>query len=112
MNYRFMSCWFRLKLLVPPLLVPPFLVPPLLVSLLLVLPLLHFQAPVPPMLRLQALVPMMHRQPPRVWYFLDCPRKFCLRPRGGYKKAQDFTRAGHRFVQSTLLLSFFSAPEA
>ena len=26
---------------------------------------------------------------------------------GGYKKAQDFTRAGHRMVQSTLLLSFF-----
>ena len=31
---------------------------------------------------------------------------------GGYKKAPDFTRAGHRIVQSTILHSFFAASEA
>ena len=31
---------------------------------------------------------------------------------GGYEKALDFTRAGHRIVHSTLRPSFFSAPEA
>ena len=66
--------------LVPPLLVPPLLVPPLLVPSLLVPPHhLRFQALVPPLLRLQALVSMVQRQPNRVCYFLDCPRKFRLR---------------------------------
>ena len=35
---------------------------------------------VPPLLRLQALVPMVKRQPHRVCYFLDCPRKCRRRP--------------------------------
>ena len=34
------------------------------------------------------------------------PGSFVFARCGGYKKAQDFTRAGHRMVQSTLLLSF------
>ena len=88
-------------------LVPPLLVLPLLVPLLVVPPLL-----VPPLLRFQALVPMVHRQPHRVCYFLDCTRKFRLRPPWWLKKAPDFTSVGHRTVQSTLLLSFFAAPEA
>ena len=56
--------------LVPPLLIPPLLVPPLLVPLLV-----RCQALVPPLLRLQALVLMVQRQPHRVCYCLDCPRK-------------------------------------
>ena len=66
--------------LVPPLLVPPLLVPPLLVPPLLVPPLLRFQALVPPLPRLQVLIPMVQRQPHRICYFLDYPRKFRLRP--------------------------------
>ena len=31
---------------------------------------------------------------------------------GGYEEALDFTRADHRIVQSTILISFFAAPEA
>ena len=62
---------------------------------------------VPPLLRLQALVPMVQRQPHRVCYFLDCTRKFRLRPPWWLKKAPDFTSVGHRTVQSTLLLSLF-----
>ena len=34
------------------------------------------------------------------------PGSFVFARCGGYKKAQDITRAGHRMVQSTLLLSF------
>ena len=66
--------------LVPPLLVPPLLVPPLLVPSLLV----------PPLLRLQALVPMVQRRPYRVCYFLDCPRKFRLRPLWWLHKSSGF----------------------
>ena len=85
-NYRSTSCWFS-----PPLLVPP----PL-----------RFQALVPPLLRLQALVPMVQCQPHRICHFLNCPRKFRLRPLWWLQNALDFTRAGHRIVQSTLLRSF------
>ena len=66
-------------LLVPPLLVTPLLVTPLLVPPLLVPPLLVPPLLVAPLLRLQALLPMVQRQPHRVCYFLDCPRKFRLR---------------------------------
>ena len=71
-----------------------------------------FQAMVPLLVRLHALVPMVQRQPHRVCYFLDCPRKFRLRPLWWLKKSPDFSRAGHRIVKPTLLLSFFPAPEA
>ena len=91
-------------MLVPPLLVPPLLVPP---SRLLVLPLLCFQAMVPLLVRLHALVPMVQRQPHRICYFLDCPRKFRLCPLWWLKKSPDFTHAGHRIVKPTLLFSFF-----
>ena len=79
-------------LLVPPLLVPPLLVPPLLVppSRLLVPPLLCFQAMVPLLVRLHALVPMVQRQPHLVCYFLDCPRKFRLRPLWWLKQISGF----------------------
>ena len=57
-----------------------------------------------PRLRLQALVPMVQRQPHRVFYFLDCPRKFRLRPLWWLQKKLRrpyFTRAEHRIVQNT-----------
>ena len=74
----------------------------------------------PPLLRLQALLvpgatlPGVQRQPHRHFYFIDCPRKFLVFARcGGFEKALDFTLAGYRIAQSTLLLSFFfAAPEA
>ena len=78
-------------MLVPPLLVPPLLVPPLLVPSVLV----------PPLLRFQALVPMVQRL-----LFCGLPSGVSSSP-AGYKKAPDFTRSGHRIVQSTLLLSLF-----
>ena len=95
--------------LVPPLLIPPLLLPPLLVQRLL-----NFQALVPPLLRLQALVRYRWCNVNRIafailWIALG---SFVFARCGGYKKAQDFTRAGHRIVQSTLLHSFFAAPEA
>ena len=99
-------------LLVPPLLVPSLLVPPLLVPSLLVPPLLRFQALVPTLLRLQSLEPMLQRQPHRVCYFLDCNRKFRLRLQWWLKNNSRLYYVGHRIVQSTLLLSFFAAPEA
>ena len=71
-----------------------------------------FQAMVPLLVRFHALAPMVQRQPHRVCYFLDCPRKFRLRPLWWLKKSPDFSRAGHRIVKPTLLLSFFPAPEA
>ena len=75
------------------------------VHVVLVTPLL-----VLPLLRLHALVclPGVQRQPHRHFYFIDFPRK-CLVPArcGGFEKPMDFTRAGYRIVQSTLLLSFF-----
>ena len=50
----------------------------------------------------------MQRQPHRHFYFIDFPRKFLVPARcGGFEKALDFTRAGYRIVQTTLLLSFF-----
>ncbi len=88
----------------------PGLTPELPVHVVLVTPLL-----VLPLLRLQALVglPGVQRQPHRHFYFIDFPRKFLVRARcGGFEKALDFTRAGYRIVQSTLLLSFFfEAPD-
>ena len=80
------------------------LTPELPVHVVLVTPLL-----VLPLLRLQALVglPGVQRQPHRHFYLIDF-MKFLVPARcGGFEKALDFTRAGYRIVQSTLLLSFF-----
>ena len=85
------------------------LTPELPVHVVLVTPLL-----VLPLLCLQALVglPGVKRQPHRHFYFIDFPRKFLVPARcGGFEKALDFTRGGYRIVQSTLLLSFFAAPD-
>ena len=71
--------------------VPPLLVPPLLIPLLL---------------RIQGagsgtggatLTAYRH------CYFLDCLGSFVFAHCGGYEKALDFTRAGHRIVQSSLV---------
>ena len=112
-------------MLVPPLLVPPLLVPPLLVPPLLVQPLLHVQALVPPLLRLQPSgagsaaasssgtgSDGATSTASRLAIFWNAIGNVFFARCGGYKKAQELTRAGHRIVQSTLLLSFFAAPEA
>ena len=72
-----------------------------------------FQALVPPLLRLQALVPMVKRQPHRVCYFLDCTRKFRLRPLWWLQKCSGFysCRPPHCPVDASSLV-FFTAPEA
>ena len=99
-------------LLVPPLLVPQLLVPSLLVPPLLVPPLLVPSLLVPPLLRFQALVPMVTSTASRL-LFSGLPSEVSSSPAVVVtKKAPDFTRAGHRIVQSRLLLSFFAAPEA
>ena len=76
--------------LTPELPVHVVLVPPLLVPSLLVPLLLRLQALVLPLLHLQALVPMMQRQPHRVCYFLDGPRKFRLRSLWWFHKSSGF----------------------
>ena len=89
--------------LVPPLLVPSSLVPPL----------LRFQALVMPLLRLQALVPMVQRQPHRVCYFLDCPRKFRLRPLWWLHKSSGFYSCRPPHCPCRRFFSrFFAAPKA
>ena len=82
--------------LVPPLLVPPLLVPPP----------LRFRALVPPLLRLQALVSMVQRLLHRVFYFLDCPRKFRLRPLLWLQKSSRFysCRPQHYRVDASSLV--------
>ena len=88
-------------------------VPPLLVPSLLVPPLLRFQALVPPLLRFQALVPMGQRQPHRGCYFLDCPRKFRLRPLWWLHKSSGFysCRPSHCPIDASSLI-VLAAPEA
>ena len=71
------------------------LVPPLLV----LLPLRH-----------QALVPMVQRQPHRVCYFLDCPRKFRLRPLWWLRKSSGFNSG--KWSSRLFFTRFFAAPEA
>ena len=105
---------FRASGLTPELPVHVVLVPPLLVPSLLVPPLLRFQALVLPLLRLQALVPMVQRQPHRVCYFLDCPRKFRLRPlRWFIHKSSGFYSCRPPHCPCRCFFSrFFAAPEA
>ena len=93
--------------LVPPLLVPPLLVPTLLARLRRCF-----------IFRIW----FRHCFVFRRWYrwrnvnriafaiFCIALRSFVFARCGGYRKAQDFTRAGHRIVQSTLLLSFLFSP--
>ena len=93
--------------LVPPMLVPPLLVPPLLVPPLLVPPLLRFSgAGSAAASSSGAGTDGETSTASCLAIFWIALGSFVFARCGGYKQAPDFTRAGHRIVQSTLLLSF------